>query len=136
MSTDDEPEPRKAVYGHADDGRVERQPKERWEVEKLVTHQAVAEYRRLADEALERARAGHCSPLEYHMFQRRMEPATLAQTSGISRLRLRRHRLNRAAFRRLPERILNRYAEALGLAIDELKTLPPHHSNGDTDAST
>lgn len=113
---------RKAVYALGSDGHYETVPSSGWEVEAVVTGDAAAEYRRLADEALRRVREGRASPLEYHMYARRMDPPMLAQITGIWRWRLRRH-LRADVFRRLPERILRRYAEALGTSLEELKRI-------------
>jgi hypothetical protein len=94
-----------------------------WQVEAEATLAAVAELERLRDDAWARARAGLTAPLEYHMYRQRMEPATLATTTGLWRWRIRRH-LRPARFARLSIRLLRRYAEALGLPIEQLRTLP------------
>jgi hypothetical protein len=94
-----------------------------WEVETEATMAAVREIERQRDDAWARARRGDTSPLEYHMFRRRMDLALLAQTSGFWQWRVRRH-LRPHIFVRLPRRILDRYAEALGLSVPELTRLP------------
>jgi hypothetical protein len=111
---------RKAVYALGGDGHYETVASSGWDVEAIVTGDAVSEYQRLADEARQRAREGRASPLEYHMYARRLDVPTLAQISGIWRWRLRRH-LRAEVFRRLPDRVLQRYAEALGMSLEELK---------------
>ena len=84
---------------------------------------AIAEIDRLRRDAWQRARSGHTSPLEYHMYQQRMDLALLAQTTGLWRWRIRRHFRPRS-FTNLPGRILLRYGTALGLSIEELRRLP------------
>ncbi|MFP5305046.1 MAG: hypothetical protein ACLGI7_04370, partial [Gammaproteobacteria bacterium] len=58
---------RKAVYALGGDGGYETVASSGWDVEAVVTGDAVSEYRRLADEARQRAREGRASPLEFHM---------------------------------------------------------------------
>ena len=74
-----------------------------------------------------RARAGKTAPLEYHMYARRMEPATLSQTTGWPEWRVKRH-FRPDVFRRLSASMIARYVDALGLTPDQLNTLPPASS--------
>jgi DNA-binding GntR family transcriptional regulator len=110
---------RKAVYALADDGKLRVVPSRGWEVEEIVTRQAVEELERRAEEARARALAGQASPLEYHMYRARMDLALLAQSSGLWRWRVRRHFKPRA-YARLPLALKTRYAEALGIPIEAL----------------
>lgn len=114
---------RKAVYATDPQGRYVTVASSGWDAEATVTGDAVAEYARLAAEALERVRAGRAAPLEYHMYARRMDLPTLAQTAGVWRWRLRRH-LHPAVFARLSGRCLVRYADALGISLEEIKSIP------------
>jgi DNA-binding GntR family transcriptional regulator len=110
---------RKAVYALADDGKLRLVPSRGWEVEEIVTRQAVEELERRAEEARARALAGQASPLEYHMYRARMDLALLSQSSGVWRWRVRRHFKPRA-YARLPRALKARYAEALGISIEAL----------------
>jgi len=114
---------RRGMYARDRDGRYAVTASSGWDAEAVVTLDAGAEYRRLAELALARARAGECSPLEYHMYARRMDPVSLAETSGIWRWRVRRHMRPRP-FSRLSPRLLRRYAEALGVPAESLVLLP------------
>lgn len=114
---------RRALYAVDDRGRYATVPSAGWRADEVVNQQAVDEYRRLADEALARARAGHAAPLEFHMYDRRMEVATLAQATGLWQWRVRRH-LRPDVFAGLGDAVLARYADALGLGVDELRGLP------------
>ena len=115
---------RKAMYARGADGRLAPVAYAGWEVEEIVTRQAVEELDRLAADALTRVRAGTASPLEYHMYRARMDDTLLAQTTGLWRWRVRRH-LRPEVFRRLSPALLARYAAALGLSADQLTTVPP-----------
>jgi hypothetical protein len=110
---------RKAVYAVADDGRVRLVASRGWEVEEIVTTQAVQDLERLAREARERALKGLTSPLEVHMYRARMDLALLSQTTGLWRWRIRRH-FRPEVFAGLSPALRQRYADALGLTLEAL----------------
>jgi len=110
---------RKAVYAVADDGKLRLVSSRGWEVEEIVTRQAVEDLERRAGEARARALSGESSPLEYHMYRARMDVELLSQTTGLWRWRVRRH-LKPAVFARLPLALRLRYAEALGISSEAL----------------
>lgn len=112
---------RKAAYALDEAGHYTTVATSGWTVEEAVTGAAVDEYRRLAREAWASVRRGEAAPLKFHMYDRRMDEPMLAQTVGIWQLRLRRH-LRPAA--RLSEAWLARYADALGLSVEKLRTVP------------
>ena len=113
---------RKAVYAVGDDGRLHIVESRGWEVEETVTRQALEDLERRAQEARKRFLAGRSSPLEYHMYHSRMDVALLAQATGLWRWRVRRH-FRPEVFARLPPRLRQRYADALGIALDALSRL-------------
>jgi hypothetical protein len=113
---------RKAVYAVAEDGRLRLVSTPGWEVEEIVTRQAVEDLERRAREARERVVSGQSSPLEYHMYRARMDVDLLSQTSGVWRWRVRRH-LKPAAFARLPLALKSRYADALGISVEALENV-------------
>jgi len=110
---------RKAVYAVADDGRLRLTPSSGWAAEEVCNRLAVADLQRRAQDARARALAGTASPLEYHMYRARMDLALLAQATGLWRWRVRRH-LHAGVFARLPLRLRERYAEALGISVAAL----------------
>ena len=110
---------RKAVYAVGEDGRLKIVASRGWEVEEIVTRQAIDDLARLAREARERCRAGLTSPLEFHMYHARMDVALLSQTTGVWRWRIRRH-FRPQVFARLPAALRQRYADALGLSLEAL----------------
>jgi len=114
---------RKVMYARGEGGRIVAVPSRGWEAEEIVTSQAVDALATLAQEALARARAGSASPLEYWMYARRMDVALLAQTSGFWQWRVRRH-LTPVGFAGLSLKQRQRYADALGLAVDQIGQLP------------
>lgn len=118
---------RKLVYAMDEDGHYTGVQSAGWEAESEATRMAIEEFEALRDKAWLRAHHGLSSPLEVHMYDRRMDVAVLAGASGLSRWRVRRH-FHPRRFARLPQRILRRYAEALGLDIATLKQLPPRRN--------
>lgn len=114
---------RKAVYARGADGKVVVVPTSGWEAEEIVTLQAVDLLKQQADEARARVEAGTASTLEYWMYARRMDLALLAQGTGIWRWRVKRH-LRPEHFARLDTALLQRYADALGLSVEQLQRLP------------
>ncbi len=115
---------RKAMYARDRDGRIGAVASAGWEVEEIVTRQAVDELERLAAEALAGVRAGTASPLAYHMYRARMDDTLLAQVTGLWRWRVRRH-LRPEVFRTLSPALLTRYAAALGMDVEQLTHIPP-----------
>lgn len=113
---------RKAMYARGADGHLGIVPSCGWEAEEIVTLQAVEELERLAADARRRVEAGTASALEYHMYKARMDLTLLSQVTGIWAWRVRRH-LRPEIFARLRPALLARYAEALGLRVDQLKRM-------------
>jgi hypothetical protein len=110
---------RRGVYAVAEDGRVRLVASRGWEVEEIVTRQALQDLERQARDARERALKGLTSPLEVHMYRSRMDLALLSQITGLWRWRIRRH-FRPQVFARLPATLRQRYADALGLSLEAL----------------
>lgn len=111
---------RKAVYARGADGKLQIVQSAGWEVEEIVTRQAVDDLNRLAEEARQRVIAGQTSALEYHMHKARMDVPMLAQTTGLWQWRIRRH-FRPAVFARLSPALLERYASVMGVSSEQLK---------------
>ncbi len=111
---------KRAVYATDEQGRYTVATSTGWEAEDVVNSLAVEEFCRLANAARERALRGETSPLEFHMYERRMDVPTLAQATGIWQWRLQRH-LRPDVFTGLSSKLLERYAEALGLTVAQLR---------------
>lgn len=114
---------RKVVYAKDEQGRLRIVPSQGWEVEEIVTTQALSSLHSLTAKALEQVRLGRASPLAYWMHERRMDEALVAQSTGFWRWRVRRH-LKPQHFANLGAAHLERYAQALGLSVDTFKSVP------------
>lgn len=115
---------KKALYATNKDGNYGTVASKGWEVEEIVTSQAVEEFERLAQEALERAKNGEASPLEYHMYHNRMDLALLSQTTGFFQWTIKRD-FTPKIFNKMSDKRAESYASVMGISINELKS-PPH----------
>jgi len=114
---------KKAMYATQKNGNYTVVASTGWSVEEEVTKQALLELERLADIAYQAVRSGTFSPLYFHMYNRRMDLPTLAQSSGFFQWQVKRH-FKPAVFRKLPAKTLARYSDALGLSCEVLCSLP------------
>jgi hypothetical protein len=114
---------RKVMYARDAAGRIVLAPSQGWEAEEIVTQHAVSQLQAQALAARERVLAGQAAPLEFWMYERRMDLAQLAQSSGLWQWQVRRH-LRPEVFARLSPRELDRYANALGIEAQALVRLP------------
>ncbi len=114
---------RKVVYAKDMDGSIVIVPSRGGEVDETVTMQAVERMNALAEDAKARVLAGKTAPLEYWMCAKRMDLPLLSQVTGFWEWRIRRH-FRPERFARLPQRMLQRYADALGLSVEQLRGLP------------
>lgn len=114
---------KRACYALNEQGKYVIVTSAGWSAEEVVNGMAVAELAAHLEKTRKEVLAGLKSPLYYHMEQRQMTPAILAKTAGICRFRLRRH-FKAPVFARLSAAVLERYARALALTIEELKKVP------------
>jgi hypothetical protein len=114
---------RRLVYAVSGDGEYRGVHTDGWDVESAATLAAIAEVERLRTDAWQRAEAGAASPLEFHMYTRRMDLALLAGAAGMWQWRVRRH-FDPRRFARLKPSVLARYAQALQISSAMLSVLP------------
>jgi hypothetical protein len=114
---------RRACYAQDAGGRYVIAPSRGWTVEAIANRQALADVEARIAAALDAVRAGQASPLVYHMARCHMNARLLSAHCGIWSLRIRRH-MRPGVFARLPDRLLQRYAEALAIDLATLKTTP------------
>lgn len=114
---------KKAIYATNEEGTYSVVTSSGWDVEGEATLQALNELQQQAVIAYHVVLLGEKSPLYYHMYAQRMDLITLAQSLGTFQWRVKRH-FNPKTFNQLSASWLMRYADALGLEIETLKTLP------------
>lgn len=112
----------KVVYALNQEGKLQAATTSGWEAEITALKDAIDEIEHLAQDALERAKAGKTSPLEYHMYRQRLDLPMLSQAVGKFQWQVRRH-FKPNNFATLTEKQLKTYASILGISVDELKNL-------------
>ena len=113
----------RVTYAVGEDGRYQSVQTKGWRGEIDATDVAVGLADRRIQATWRRVRAGDLSPLAYHMEMARMSPTLLAADMGIWRWRVKRH-LRPAVFALLSPVMLARYAEAMGIDLQTLRSVP------------
>jgi len=116
-------EMKKAIYAKSDDGKIQSIGSSGWDVEEVVTKQAIDELNENAKEAYKEVKSGKKSPLYYHMYEARMDLAVLSQATGFFKWTIKRD-FKPEVFIRIDEKRLSAYCEALGKSKHEIKELP------------
>jgi hypothetical protein len=114
---------RKALYAKDASGRMVLVASNGSEVDETVTLQAIERLHAFAEDARKRCLAGQTAQLEFWMWTQRMDLPLLSQVTGIWQWRIRRH-LRPQVYARLRPELLQRYAQALGLRVEQLQQLP------------
>jgi hypothetical protein len=114
---------RRAMYARDAEGRIIVVPSLGSEVDETVTLQALDLIREMTEAARARVLAGESSPLEYWMYAQRLDLPQLSQVSGLWQWRIRRH-FKPQCFAKLSVDILQRYADVMGITVEQLRKLP------------
>lgn len=110
---------RKVMYGTNKSGEFER-VNYASSVEEFATITAVQEYKELEKECLEEIKNDISSPIKYFMYKNRMDLPTLSSVVSMFSFRVKRH-LKMKHFKKLNDKILQKYALAFNINIEELK---------------
>jgi len=114
---------KRACFALNDEGKYVVVTSTGWNDEAVVNGLAVDDLAVALEETRKAVLAGQKSPLCYHMELRQMNPDILGKTAGIAVFRVKRH-FRPDIFLKLKPSILNRYAQALAVTVEELKTVP------------
>jgi hypothetical protein len=114
---------REVVYAVGKDGTYEAVPSYGWDPKTVALCQAWELILNDLEEIKARVAAGELSPLAWHMTRHQMQPPLLAKYVRINRWRIRRH-MKAGPFRRLKPAVLERYAEALSIDVEDLMRIP------------
>ena len=110
---------RKVMYGTNESGEFQR-VNYASSVEEFGTITAVQEYEDLQKEWLEDIKNDIASPIKYFMYKNRMDLPTLSSVVDMFSIRVKRH-LKMSVFKKLNNKILQKYADAFFIEIGELK---------------
>ena len=114
---------KRACYAINDEGKYVIVPSNGWNEEEIINGLAVNELAVNLEKTRKAVLEGVKSPLAYHMERRQMIPDILGKTAGIAAFRVKRH-CRPEIFAKLKNSLLERYAKALAITLEELKTVP------------
>lgn len=114
---------KRACYAVNEEGKYVIVPSNGWIEEEFINRMAVNELAVNLEKTRRAVLAGEKSPLAYHMARRQMTPDILGKTAGIAVFRVKRH-CRPEIFAKLKDSVLDRYAKALAITIEELKNVP------------
>jgi hypothetical protein len=109
----------KVVYAVNDAGGYTKVKSTGWEVEEVVLRDVVDDFKHQAETAKKRVAAGQTSPIEYYMHKKFLDLTGLALGMGLAKWRVRRH-LKPSVFKKLPESMLQRYADLFDIDLKML----------------
>ncbi len=110
-------------YAINEKGEYEKVPSVGWEPENVALEQAWDVINERVAEAKQKVTSGVWSTLAYHMEVNMMDPALLSKHADLPTRTVKKH-LDPSEFAGLEDAILQRYADALQLTVEELKQLP------------
>lgn len=114
---------KKAIYAKDENGNYQVVRSSGWSVEEFFTSQAVEDLQLMTEQALDRVKKGQSSPLEFHMYNQRMDVVILSQVTGFFQWQIKRH-FKPNIFQKLSGKKKEKYARALDLPVEELDRLP------------
>ncbi|RAJ83093.1 hypothetical protein CLV59_10350 [Chitinophaga dinghuensis] len=93
-----------------------------WEPENIALGQAWEEVNQRIEAARQRVLTGEISPVAYYMEKNIMDLPLLANYVGKFQWQVKRH-MKPAVFRRLSQKMLQRYADAFKISISDLQQI-------------
>ena len=113
---------KEVVYTVDDSGNYGTELSTGWEVKTKALDVAWEDIGQRIASAKEKVLKGEASPILYFTELRLMDPSIVAAYTGFWKWTIRRH-LKPSVFNKLSDKVLQRYAEAFNVTIDELKTM-------------
>ncbi len=113
----------KAIYASGEDGKLSTVSSTGWDVEELVTQQALDDIDENTKEAYEEVKSGAKSTLYYHMYEARMDLIILAQSTGFFQWSIKRD-FKPEVFEKISDKRALKYCDALGKSLETIKKLP------------
>ncbi|CAL1516679.1 hypothetical protein [Chitinophaga sp. MM2321] len=110
---------RQIMYAVDNSGNYVQVQSAGWEPENIALGQAWEEVNEKVKTARARVEAGEISPVAYYMEKNLMDLPLLASYVGKFQWQVKRH-MKPGVFKRLNEKMLQRYAEAFKISIDNL----------------
>jgi len=98
-----------------------------WDPKTIALNNAIADINERIEVAKQRVLNNETSPIEYFMEVNKMDPTILASYVGMWKWRVKRH-FKPKVFKKLSNKILQKYADVFEVSIEELKNI--EYSNG------
>lgn len=113
---------KEVCYAVDSEGKYTTELSTGWEVKSTALDAAWNDIDQRVNAAKQKVLNGEASPLLYFMELRLMDTGILAAYTGFWKWSIRRH-LKPAAFEKLPEARLQKYAAAFNVSVADLKTM-------------
>jgi hypothetical protein len=111
---------RELSYSYENGGKFEKTVGFHGEADRLILQQAWDLFKERIEDARLRVLDGKVSPIVYHMEKNLLDPMNLSMMAGIAVWRVKWH-FRPGVFKRLPLKVLRKYAEAFNISVDQLK---------------
>ena len=115
---------RELCYAVDKDGKYTTALSTGWEPKTVALDNSIAAIEEWIEEARGKIKRGEASPILYFMELNKMDLQVLAGYTGLWIWRVKRH-LRPAVFKRLNAPVLERYARAFNISVEELKNYKP-----------
>ncbi|MDR2222702.1 MAG: hypothetical protein LBE34_08160 [Flavobacteriaceae bacterium] len=115
-----ENEIKELCYAVNDEGKYVTALSSGWETKTIVQEATLAQIQERIDDAKKQVAEGNSSPIVYFMEVNRMDIQTLCAYVSMWKWRVKRH-FKPAVFNTLNNKILERYASAFNISVEELK---------------
>ena len=116
---------KEVVYAIDSSGKYSTELSTGWEVKAKALDVAWEDIEKRIKDARQKVLRNEASPILYFMELRLMDTGIVSAYTGFWKWTIKRH-LKTAAFNKLPEEKLKKYAEAFNVSVEELKTMNVH----------
>jgi len=113
---------RELFYSYDEGGKYDKTVGLHGEPNRLILQQAWDLFNERIEEAKQKVLAGKASPVVYYMEKNLLDPLNLSMMAGISLWRVKWH-FRPAAFKRLSNKTLQKYATAFNITVEKLKKI-------------
>lgn len=111
---------RELCYATDENGNYTTELSSGWEPKTIALSNAIDDIKERTEEARQKVVSGEVSPVVYFMELSKMDVSILAGYTGIWQWRIKRH-FKPKVFAGLSNKVLQKYAEAFLITIDELR---------------
>lgn len=111
---------KEVVYAVDKDGKYSKELSSGWEAKSIVLNESLNLIEEKIQDTISKIKKGELSPVAYYMELQRMDVAVLSGYVGFWQWKVKRH-LKAKTFKKLSDKILNKYAEAFEISLEELK---------------